>query len=321
MEDILFQRPRRRFHVDGSGAIVAPMSPLPKTPQLLKATAWMMGTLASFAAMAVAVRELSADMGTFEILFFRSLIGLAILFPLVAWRGRGTVRTTRPRLQVVRNLFHFGGQSGWIYGIAHLPLAEVFAIEFTTPIWVALLAVMFLGERMTGGRIVAVVFGFTGALVILRPGVGIVDPAALVVLAASLGFAITNVLTKQLTNTDPPLAILFYMTIVQLPLSLSLSLWLEDWTNPGFGHAPWLLLVAVTGLSAHYCMARALAHGDATIVIPLDFVRLPLIAVVGFVFYAESLELAILLGAVLIFAGNYYSILTESRRRPDPDSR
>jgi drug/metabolite transporter (DMT)-like permease len=197
----------------------------------------------------------------------------------------------------------------------------VFSIEFTTPIWLALLAVMFLGERMTGGRIVAVVFGFAGALVILRPGVAIVDAAALVVLAAALGFAITNVLTKELTNTDPPLAILFYMTIVQLPLSLSLSLWLEDWTNPGLGHAPWLLLVAATGLSAHYCMARALAHGDATIVIPLDFVRLPLIAVVGFVFYAEALELAILLGAVLIFAGNYYSILTESRRRPDPDCR
>jgi len=283
------------------------------TPRLLKATAWMAGTLASFATMAIAVRELSADMGTFEILFFRSLIGLGLIYAVAVRRGRGAVRARRRGLQVVRNLFHFCGQAGWIYGIAHLPLAEVFAIEFTTPIWVALLAVAFLGERFTGGRLVSVVLGFAGVLVILQPGLAIIDAAALVVLAAALAFAATNVITKRLISTDTPLSILFHMTLVQLPLSLVLAL--TDWTAPVPAHAPWLLVVAVTGLSAHYCMARAFAHGDATVVVPLDYMRLPLIAVVGFALYAEPLEFAILLGAGLIFAGNYYAILTEGRRR------
>lgn len=283
------------------------------TPRLLKAIAWMSGTLASFTTLAIAARELSADMGTFEILFFRSLIGLGLILAVAVRRGRGAVRARRPGLQVVRNLFHFGGQAGWIYGIAHLPLAEVFAIEFTTPIWVALLAATFLGERMTRGRLVSVVCGFAGVLIILRPGLAIVDSAAMVVLAGALGFAMTNVITKELTNTDTPLAILFHMTLLQLPLSLVLAL--TDWTAPGPAHAPWLVVVAVTGLTAHYCMARAFRHGDATVVVPLDFVRLPLIAVVGFAVYAEPLELAILLGAVMIFGGNYYAILTESRRR------
>lgn len=282
-----------------------------RVPRLVVAAGWMMGTLIAFTAMAVAARELSDTMHPFEILLFRSIVGLAIVGVLVLRAGKAVLRTTRLRLHVIRNVLHFGGQFGWVYGIALLPLAEVMAIEFTTPIWTAVMAVLFLGERMNRGRVVVVVLGFAGILVILRPGIEVVQLASLVVLASAFCYATTHVTTKALTATDPPLTILFYMMVVQLPMGLVPSLF--EWTPPVVADAPWLLLVGASALAAHYCLARAFQLADATVAVPMDFLRLPLAALVGYLFYAERLELAILAGAVLIFAGNYYSIRRESR--------
>lgn len=281
------------------------------TSRLITVALWMSGALVSFAAMAVAVREASDTMQSFEILFFRSLIGLVIVLILVLRRGPGSVRTRRPGLQIFRNLVHFGGQFGWVYGIALLPLAEVTAIEFTTPVWTAILAVLFLGEKMNRGRVVAIALGLSGILVILRPGVEIVQLTALIVLASAICYASTHILTKKLTETDSPLAILFYMTLVQLPLGLVPAL--SAWVPPTIADAPWLVTLGVSALTAHYCLARALRLADATIAVPMDFLRLPLVAFVGFLLYAEEFEVALLAGAVLIFAGNYYNIRRESR--------
>ncbi len=136
----------------------------------LKAIVWMVGALASFLVMAVSVRELSAGMHAFEMLFIRSVIGVAILSAVLSVRGWGQVRTRRLGGHLLRNLIHFAGQTLWIFGIALLPLATVAAIEFTTPIWGIFLAVLFLGERMNRGRWVALAAGIAGILVILRPG-------------------------------------------------------------------------------------------------------------------------------------------------------
>jgi drug/metabolite transporter (DMT)-like permease len=280
-------------------------------PRLVVAAGWMAGALIAFIAMMVAARELSDTMHTFEILLFRSIVGLAIVGVLVLRAGKAVLRTTRPRLHVIRNVLHFAGQYGWIYGIAVLPLAEVTAIEFTAPIWTAVLAVLFLGERMNRGRVVAIGLGFAGIFVILRPGVEVVQLASLVVLASAICYATTHVTTKALTATDRPLTILFYMMVVQLPIGLVLSPLV--WTPPVAADVPWLLLVGAAALVAHYCLARAFQLADATVAVPMDFIRLPLTAFVGYLLYAERFELAILAGAVLIFAGNYYSIRRESR--------
>ncbi len=279
--------------------------------RLITVALWMSGTLVSFALMAVAVRELSDTMQSFEILFFRSLVGLVIVLILVLRRGPGSVRTSRPGLQIIRNVVHFGGQLGWVYGIALLPLAEVTAIEFTTPVWTAILAVLFLGEKLNRGRVVAIVLGLSGILVILRPGIEIVQLAALIVLASAICFASTHIFTKKLTVTDTPLAILFYMTVVQLPLGLVPAL--TGWVPPTLADAPWLVALGASALTAHYCLARAFRLADATIAVPMDFLRLPLVAFVGFLLYAEEFEVAVLAGAVLIFAGNYYNIRRASR--------
>lgn len=280
-------------------------------PVALRGALWMGGAVVSFSVMAIAVRELLRALGIFEILFLRSLVSLILLaavLPVVGWQA---LRTQRFGLHVVRNLFHFSGQYAWVYAIAWLPLATVFAIEFTMPVWAALLAVPILGERLNRGRVIMLVLGLVGIFIILKPGLAEVKPAALVMLAGSFAYAATMIGTKRLAQSDSAIAVLFYMSAIQVPLGLVPAL--PAWVTPGLADLPWIVAVGATGLSAHFCMTRSLRIADATLVVPIDFLRLPLITAVGVLFYGEPLELSILLGAAVIFAGTYASIRLESR--------
>jgi drug/metabolite transporter (DMT)-like permease len=275
----------------------------------------MMGALASFTAMAIGGREMAAaEIGTFEILLFRSLVGLLIVGALLARSGWGQISVKRFGLHVVRNAAHFGGQFGWFYGIAMIPLAEVFAIEFTTPMWTAMLASLLLGEGVTRPRLLAIVFGMAGMLIMLRPGLAVIHPAALAVLGAAVCYAMTYVLTRKLVSTESALAILFYMTVIQLPFALIPAL--AQWVTPPPAVWPWLVAVGVTGLSAHYCLTRAFRLADATVVVTMDFLRLPLIAAAGFLFYGETLDWLVLAGAAVMVAGNFANIAAERKRGP-----
>jgi drug/metabolite transporter (DMT)-like permease len=147
--------------------------------------------LISFVLLAIAARQLLDTMQAFQILFLRSGIGLLIIFAIAIPTGRRFHQTRRAPLHLLRNLVHYGGQVCWITAIGLLPLAVVFAFEFTTPIWAAILSALFLGERLAGARIVAMVAGFIGILVIARPGLAGVDPAVAIALAAAVGFGIT----------------------------------------------------------------------------------------------------------------------------------
>ena len=275
----------------------------------LRGALWMGGAVLSFSLMAIAVRELLRTLGAFEILFLRSVVSLAIMVAVVAWAGMERLRTQRFGLHVLRNLFHLSGQYAWVYSIAMLPLATVFAIEFTMPVWSAVLAVLLMGERLNHGRVVMLALGLVGILIILKPGVEEVPLAALVMLLGSFAYAATMISTKQIAKTDSAVAVLFWMSLIQLPLALIPAL--GQWVTPRLVDLPWILAVGVTGLSAHFCLTRSLRIADATLVIPIDFLRLPLIAVVGMAFYGEPLEVSILIGAVVIFAGTHYSIRRE----------
>lgn len=277
----------------------------------VQAGTWMVGTLFSFAAMAVGGRELSQELSTFQILFFRSFTGLIIIGFCLMKTGQTGVRSSLVGLHFLRNLAHFGGQFGWFYGIAAIPLAEVFAIEFTLPVWTALLAALLLKEKMTRPRIVAIVLGLAGMLVILRPGLAIIHPAALAVLAGAVCYALSHTLTRKLAQQDAPLVILFYMTLFQLPMGLVPSL--SGWVFPAPHLWPWILVVGITALSGHYCMAKALGLADATVVVPMDFLRLPLIALVGFLFYNEALSGFVFAGGLLMLAGNLVNINAEKQ--------
>jgi len=284
---------------------------------LLKAVAWMMGALLSFAAMSVSIRELSfTGMHAFEMLFLRSAVGVVILAGILSFQRWGQIRTGRVAGHLLRNVVHFAGQVFWIFGITLLPLATVSAFEFTTPVWGAMLAVLFLGERMNRGRWVAMGLGALGILIILRPGLGgggeNFAAGAAIMLACTFCFGATNAVTKWLTRSDGALTILFYMVLMQTVLGAFASAFV--WIPVQLADWPLIAVLALTGLSAHYCLTRALAQADATLVMPMEFLRLPLIAVVGFLLYQESLEPAILLGAALIFSGTLYSLRFESRR-------
>ncbi len=269
----------------------------------------MSGAVLSFCAMAIAARELLPRMGVFEILAFRTGIALLIVMAVAIPAGPRVLRTQRFPLHLWRNLVHFAGQWCWVYAIGLLPLATVFAIEFTMPIWVALLAAAFLGERLTGSRVAMLALGFAGVLVILRPGLETVQLGALVALGASLFYAIQMIATKQLARTDAPLTVLFWMSVIQTPVAVALAL--PGWVAPVALDPPWLLLIGVGSYTAHYCLTRAMRVADASVVVPVDFMRLPLIAVVGAVFYAEAFDPAVILGAAMIFAGTWFSLRRE----------
>ncbi|MDW4497769.1 DMT family transporter [Sulfitobacter sp. D35] len=295
----------------------APDVPQEATPaQTLRAALWMLGSIASFSSMAVAGRELAGELDTFEIMTYRSLIGLFIV--LVVAGVAGTLHQVNTRsfgTQIARNIAHFTGQNLWFYAVTVIPLAQVFALEFTSPLWVIVLSPIFLGERLTRTRAFAAVMGFVGILIVARP-----DPAGLnlgIAAAASCAifFATTAILTKRLTRTQSITCIMVYLTATQLVFGLIASGYDGNIALPGTSALPWVIIIAVAGLVAHYCLTTALSIAPATVVMPMDFIRLPAIAIIAMLLYAEPLDPLVFLGAAIIFGGNYLNIWRETRAR------
>jgi len=286
----------------------------------LRAALWMSCAVLAFSFMAVAVREMLRHMGALEILFLRTLVTIVLVGAAVARAGTATLRTRLFPFHLARALMHLGGQYCWIYAIGALTLATVFAIEFTMPVWVALLATEFLGERMNRGRVVMLVLGLAGIAIILRPDTGAhsgahlggYHPAALVMVLGSMFYAGNMVMTKRISTSDSPLAVLFWMSLTQLPLTFATAL--PRWVAPQPVDLFWALVIGSGSFVAHYSMTRAMKLGDATLVVPIDFLRLPLIAIVGAAFYHEPLRAATFAGAAVIFAGTYYSLAREAHR-------
>jgi drug/metabolite transporter (DMT)-like permease len=280
---------------------------------LLRVILWMTGALVSFSTMAVSIRGLASTLHIFEILATRNASGLAILLAIGLAKPDLLFAVTlrRAGLQLSRNVIHFGAQYLWVLSVTLLPLATVFALEFTMPAYAAILAVVFLRERMTAGRIGVVVLGFLGVLVILRPGIASFNPAALLVLTAALGFAVSLIQTKALTTSETTYAIVLWMNAVQLPLAL-IGSEPRNFLNLGVGQALPLLGIAVSGLASHFCLAQAFRFGDATVVVPLDFMRIPLIAFVGWWLYGEALDAYVFAGAGLIMLGISWNLRAEA---------
>jgi drug/metabolite transporter (DMT)-like permease len=280
---------------------------------LLRVILWMTGALLSFSAMAVSVRGLAKVLHVFEILAIRNASGLVILLAIGLAQPDllRTLTLHRARLQLARNTIHFGAQYLWMLSVTLLPLATVFALEFTMPAYAAILAVVFLGEKVTAGRIGVVVLGFLGVLVILRPGISSFNPAALFVLTAAFGFAVSLIQTKALTTSETTYAIVLWMNAVQLPLAL-IGSEPKNFLNLGAAQALPLMGVAISGLTSHFCLTQAFRYGDATVVVPLDFMRIPLIALVGWWLYGEALDAYVFAGAGLIVLGISWNLRAEA---------
>lgn len=279
---------------------------------------WMVGALVSFSTLAVSIRALSHGLNVYEILAIRNVGGIVVLAGYALARRERVAGPFPLRIHLLRNVFHFGGQTAWAYGVTVLPLATVFSLEFTSPAWTTILAAVFLGERLTVARLGAVVLGFVGVMVILQPGVATFQPAALIVLGAAACFGVQVTTTKFLTGRNSVLTIMMWMNLMQLPMYLLANLatggklWFGDkllWSE-----APALLALCLAGLLAHVCLTNAFRYGDATLVVPIDFLRIPVIATVGMVLYGERFDPVILLGAAIILTGIAWN-LWDSRKR------
>ena len=288
---------------------------------IVRVVLWMSGALLAFSAMAISVRALAATLGVMEILALRAGFGLIVMATLVALRAdlRATINCRHLRLHLFRNTVHVASSYLWAMSLLLIPLAMTFALEFTTPAWTLLLAAPVLGERLTASRIGAVVFGLLGVLVILRPGLATFQPGGLLTLVAAFGLAITLIATKKLTRTDSSFAIVFWMMLIQLPLTLIASDPLFV-TKLNQGQIPAVIGIGVSGVVSHYCLTNAFQAGDAGVVVPLDFMRIPLIAVIGWWLYGESLDVFVFLGAGLIITGILWNLRSEAARTSKAES-
>jgi drug/metabolite transporter (DMT)-like permease len=286
-----------------------------KMSNTTQAALWMIGAIIAFTTMAIAGRSVSAELDTFEIMLFRSLIGIVIVLAVASYSGAiRTIRFRKLRLHLLRNICHFTGQNLWFYAIITIPLAQVFALEFTTPIWVMLLSPLILQERLTGLGLIAALIGFVGIVIVARPDPTNLSPGLLAAAGCAVFFALSAIFTRKLTRTEGITSILCFLTLTQAVFGLVCAGYDGDIAVPSRAILPWVVVISVAGLVAHFCLTKALSLAPASTVMPLDFVRLPAIAVVGMVLYDEPLEVLVFAGAVLIFLGNYINIRHVGRR-------
>ncbi|WP_424931177.1 DMT family transporter [Amaricoccus macauensis] len=281
------------------------------------ALAWMMAAMASFVAMAIAGRAVSDEFTTFELMVYRSLIGWLIVLLAVLRLGQGfaPVHTRQFGRHMQRNVVHYVGQNAWFYGVAAIPLAQLVALEMSNPIWVAVLAPLLLHESMTRTRALAALVGFLGVLVVARPGVSPLDLGHGAALLAAVSFALTSIYTRRIVHDDSTLCLLFWMTLSQTVMSIAVSLASGGIPLPTAELLPWLVVAGFTGVSAHFALTSALAAAPATIVAPMEFLRLPVMALVGFALYGEPLDVFVLTGGAIIIGGVLLNIVAERRPR------
>jgi drug/metabolite transporter (DMT)-like permease len=281
---------------------------------VLRGALWMMGAIASFSSMAVAGRAVSFELDTFEIMFYRSLAGVVIVLTVATLAGtRNQISVRSMHLHLLRNISHFVGQNLWFFSLTVIPLAQVFALEFTAPLWVIVLSPFILGERITKTRGIAAVIGFIGILIVARPSPDTFNIGLVTAALAAIAFAGSAVFTKLLTRTETITCILFWLVVMQSIFGLICAGIDGDIALPTAASWPLIGVISCAGLFGHFCLTSALRIAPATVVMPFDFARLPLIAIVGMLLYNEPLDMFVFLGALVIFGANYYNIFNETR--------
>jgi len=281
---------------------------------IVYAAFWMAGWLACLLVMAVAGREAQHELNVFQVMMMRSVIGLFMLSPLIyRTGGLRAMRTSHLWRHLFRNIAHYGAQFSWLMALTLIPIAQVISLEFTMPIWTALLAATFLGERVGLWKSAAIALGLIGVLIIVRPFTGVVSSGQLIAVIAAVGFAVSVIMVKMLTRTDSVTAIIFWMMAIQSVMGLIPAIYVWQW--PSGVTWMWVIVIAFVGTYSHYCMTRALLHADATTVVPMDFLRVPLAAVVGWLVYAERIDLLTAVGAALILVGNLLNLKEAQTKR------
>ncbi|MBI77332.1 MAG: hypothetical protein CMM53_06070 [Rhodospirillaceae bacterium] len=296
--------------------------------QVLIGAVWGIAAATAHSFVPIAVRLLD-HIPAIELVFFRNSIGLLIIFTIISWRGFQFWKTNRLGFHIQRNLANFIGMWLWFAGLAFLPIAKAVALHFTVPLMVVVLAVIFLRERPGIVRLICTLIGFAGVLVILRPGALPMSPAAFLVLGSALSYAGVAIYTRSLGKTDHPTTTTFYYQFT-LTVFASISMfvgWLLGTLNPGLGlpatwftwvtpsvtDIPALLLLAISGTVAPYCLVRAFVHTEATIVEPIEYLRLPITAAIAYLIFDQSTDLWVWIGAAIIAGSTYVMTQYEAK--------
>ena len=282
-------------------------------PAPLRAGIWMTGAMLSFTLMAISGRSLADKLDTFEIMTYRSLIGIVIVLAVAFYAGTWRqFSTQRLGLHLVRNLFHFAGQNLWFFALIYVPLSQMFVFEFSSPLWVAIFAPLILSERLTLTRFFAATIGFFGILVVVRPDFSNLPPELIAAALCAIGFAGATITTKLLTRTETITCILFWLVALQAMFGFIMAGYDGQIDVPQGTEWGWLSLIGVCGLCAHFCITSALQLAPATVVTPFEFLRLPMVSVVGVWLYSEGLEWQVFVGALVVLGANWMNIRAET---------
>ena len=273
---------------------------------------WMAAASLFYSFVYIAVRNLTDALSVSQVILFRALLGSAFMLPWLARAGLIALRTRRLKLYLIRVGLAYAGTVGWVYGIARMELADANALMFTLPLFTVVFAVVLLRESVGLHRWSATIVGFVGALIIIRPGLIDLSLPALATLFAAAAFSLALTATKALVGTEDPNAVVFYLYTLMIPFAVGPAL--ADWAPVGWAQAPWLLALGVTTVGAQQCSTRAFKAAPASVVMPLHFLQLPLIAVLAYFAFGQTSDIWTWVGAAIICASTYYITLRESRR-------
>ena len=277
----------------------------------LQGMAWMFLTTIMIVSMHTLIRDLTKQLHPFEVAFFRNFFGAPIAIGLVVHYGRGVFRTERIRVHVVRSLGHVCAMMLFFFGISVTPLATANALGFAAPLFAAALAILFLGEAFRWRRACALLFGFAGTIVILRPGFAEIGTGPLMILGSAFIWGIILVVIKSLGRRDAPPTIIVYMVIFMVPLSLIPALFF--WTWPTWEQLGLMFIMGMIGTAGHLTLTQALRLADTAVVMPMDFFRLIWASLFGFFLFAEVPDIFTWIGGSMIFAGASYIAIRERR--------
>ena len=273
-------------------------------PGTTRGICWMIFATIFYAATYGAVRLLSTEFGVFQLVFFRSIIGVFLMMPWLIRGGVGQIRTPQPMTYAWRSVLNYGGMVFLIVGLSTMQLQDVTGLMFTTPLFTVLFFMLFLHEHVGPRRAIALLVGFAGAMIIIRPGFQELTWSALGVLGTSAVYAVVNVTTKTLARTDTSNTIVFYDFLLLSLLGIVPAI--LYWSEVRLEHIVWVAVMGVTSSLARQGIIRALAVGEASVVMPFNFLKLPFTVCIGFIWFAENPDLWTGIGAVVIFASTYY---------------
>jgi drug/metabolite transporter (DMT)-like permease len=278
----------------------------------------MLVAMAFFSTMGVFIKLAAADVHIFEVVFFRNFLAVLFMVPWLIRQGPGVMKTKRIGLYTARSLFNIVGMAAGFMSMTLIPLAEATALSFTAPLFATIGAAFFLGEIVRIRRITALAIGFLGMLIVLQPGVQEISLGAVLSVVNALTIAATIIIVKKLTSTEPPETIVTYMVVLQTPMALIPALYYWTWPEPITWI--WLIGLAGAGTAGHLAFTKAIKLAEVTQIQPLDFVRLPLIAVMAYFVFDQVPTIWTWIGGAVIFASTAYvthreAQLARERRR------